>query len=59
VSNISTAQLVSLIAASLMLMLVGRNVAALRIPVPKMAGYALIWLMLFALIVLVASHFSR
>ncbi len=51
-------QIVALIAVSLMLVLAWRNLSSFRVSAGRRFGMALIWIVAFALIALVAAQFG-
>lgn len=55
---ISVDQIVALIAVALMLMLVWRNLASYRLSAGRKLGMALLWLVAFGLIALLAAQFG-
>ena len=55
---ISMDQIVALIAVALMLMLASRNLSRFRLSGSRRIGMALIWLVIFGLIALIAAQFG-
>lgn len=55
---ISMDQIVALIAVALMLMLASRNLSRFRLNGSRRMGMALIWLVIFGLIALIAAQFG-
>lgn len=56
--TISMDQIVALIAVALMLMLASRNLSRFRLSGSRRMGMALIWLVIFGLIALIAAQFG-
>jgi uncharacterized membrane protein len=56
--GISTGQWVGLMSVSLALMLVWRNLASMRLPPRRVFGMALIWGVIFVLLVVIAGRYG-
>ncbi|MBB3957647.1 hypothetical protein GGR38_004621 [Novosphingobium sediminicola] len=57
-AGISMDQIVALIAVALMLMLVWRNLSSYRLSAGRKLGMALLWVVAFGLIALLAAQFG-